>query len=100
MDAFKTAWRALTGAEREEKAKVIGAGRRYLDNVAVTNETRKLSPELVVGVELAFGGRLRCEELAPNEPWSRVPDAAWPNRRGRPVLDYAKSIVRRTRRIG
>jgi DNA-binding transcriptional regulator YdaS (Cro superfamily) len=90
MERFKAAWRALSGAERDALAEVIGAGRRYLDNVALENERRQLSPRFCVGVELAFKGKFTCEELAPDEPWRRVKDRAWPNKAGRPVLDYAE----------
>jgi DNA-binding transcriptional regulator YdaS (Cro superfamily) len=89
MERFKAHWRSLTGAERQELAKLIGAGRRYLDNVALENERRQLSPKFCVWTERATRGLFTCEELAPSEPWRRVKDRAWPVKEGRPVLDYA-----------
>lgn len=40
-------------------------------------------------IERATDGAVTCEELRPQEPWRRIPDACWPNPNGRPVLDFA-----------
>lgn len=90
MEAFKAAWRALRVSEREAKASIIGAGRRYLDNVALSNERRVLSPKFCVGVEKAFDGHITCESLAPDEAWGRLKDRSWPHKDGRPILDYGR----------
>ncbi len=37
----------------------------------------------------AHGEMVICEDLCQDEPWRRIPDKAWPNPKGRPVLDYA-----------
>ena len=91
MERFRAALRAMSGAERDELAKAIRAGRRYLDNIAVVNSTRCLSPRYSVYVERATKGRFTCEELLPDEPWRRIKDRAWPVKAGRPVLDYAEA---------
>ncbi len=40
-------------------------------------------------IERATNGLFTCEAMRPNSPWRRIPDKAWPNPKGRPVLDYA-----------
>lgn len=93
MERFKAAWRELSIAQREALADVIGAGRRYLDNVVLDSQAhRQLSPKVCVGIERAFEGRITCEELAPAEPWRRVKDRSWPNKAGRPLVDYAQRV--------
>ncbi len=47
------------------------------------------SAEYSVAIEYATSGAVTCEELRPDEPWSRIPDETWPNPKGRPVLDFA-----------
>lgn len=89
MERFKAHWRSLTGTERQELAARIGAGRRYLDNVALVGESRSLSPKYCVWTERATRGEFTCEELAPGEPWRRIKDSHWPVKAGRPVLDYS-----------
>lgn len=39
-------------------------------------------------IEKLSQGKLTCEELSPTVCWVRVPDASWPNPRGRPLVDY------------
>jgi len=50
---------------------------------------RRVPSDLCPGFERATGGAVTCEELRPDEPWRRIPDKAWPNPKGRPVLDFA-----------
>lgn len=54
-------------------------------------QNRRPSPETCVELERHTGGQVTCEETRPDLPWARTPDKTWPNRRGRPILDYAKA---------
>lgn len=40
-------------------------------------------------IERQTNGAVTCEDLRPEEPWRRIPDASWPHPGGRPVLDFA-----------
>jgi hypothetical protein len=40
-------------------------------------------------IELATEGVVTCEELRPDVPWTRIPDATWPHPKGRPLIDPA-----------
>lgn len=53
------------------------------------NENRPVPVERCAAIEQATAGSVTCEELRPDEPWSRIPDETWPNPKGRPVLDFA-----------
>jgi DNA-binding transcriptional regulator YdaS (Cro superfamily) len=50
---------------------------------------RPIPAEQCPAIEQATAGSVTCEELRPDEPWSRIPDETWPNPKGRPVLDFA-----------
>jgi DNA-binding transcriptional regulator YdaS (Cro superfamily) len=54
---------------------------------------RKPSAEACVELERHTDGAVTCEELRPDLSWSRIPDKAWPNKKGRPVLDFAKAAA-------
>lgn len=42
-------------------------------------------------IERLTGGVVTVEELCPDARWVRIPDAAWPHPKGRPVLDVAEA---------
>lgn len=54
---------------------------------------RRPGPEACVDMERESGGQITCEALRPDLPWSRQPDRSWPNKKGRPVLDFAKAAA-------
>lgn len=59
---------------------------------AVSNwRSRGTSPDdkHCVRIERATRGLVTVEELRPHHYWLRIPDPSWPNKGGRPVLDYA-----------
>lgn len=43
-------------------------------------------------IERGLGGSVTCEQMRPDLTWIRVPDQAWPNSAGRPLLDYSSRI--------
>jgi DNA-binding transcriptional regulator YdaS (Cro superfamily) len=50
-----------------------------------------VSAEGCAGVERATFGAVVCEELRPDLPWHRLPDACWPwHPAGRPLIDVAR----------
>ncbi len=55
--------------------------------------TRPVPQDRCPAIEKATGGAVTCEELRPDLTWSRIPDKSWPNKNGRPVLDFAKAAA-------
>lgn len=52
------------------------------------------SPENCAAIERATEGAVTCEELRPDDAWTRIKDRAWPwHPKGRPVLDVAREVV-------
>lgn len=51
---------------------------------------RRPGPEYCAAVEKATNGVVTCEELRPDLTWHRVPDRAWPGKRGRPLHDVSR----------
>jgi transposase-like protein len=51
---------------------------------------RRPPPHVCVELERLTGGAVTCNELRPDLPWSRTSDKKWPNKAGRPVLDFGK----------
>lgn len=52
---------------------------------------RRPPPAICVELERRTQGAVTCEELRADLPWSRTADKKWPNKGGRPVLDFAKA---------
>lgn len=68
-------------------ARAIGVEQAVVSNWRM-RERPPRAPQCVA-IERVTGGAVTCEELNTDEPWRRIPDKAWPNPKGRPVLDYA-----------
>jgi len=54
-----------------------------------TSGKRSVPSERCPSVELATDGVVTCEEMRPDIPWTRIPDATWPHPKGRPLIDPA-----------
>lgn len=90
MDELKAFLRDLADdASRDAFAQAGGTSVGHLRNVAYG--LRKAAPELCVEIERHSDGRITCESLRPDMPWTRTPDKLWPGKRGRPVLDFARA---------
>lgn len=53
-------------------------------------DSRKPPPAVCVEIERITAGAVTCDELRADLPWSRAADKKWPNKAGRPVLDFGK----------
>lgn len=70
---------------------------RRLSVVAVTvnqwaKGRRPIPDDKCVAIELATGGEVVCEDLAPGRRWVRVADDTWPHPGGKPLLDFSPSV--------
>lgn len=66
--------------------RLLGVGQNYVSNW----RARGLVPvERCAAIERTTG--VPADRLRPDAPWLRVRDRSWPNKAGRPVLDYAES---------
>ncbi len=66
--------------------RLLGVGQNYVSNW----RTRGIAPvERCAAIELHTG--IPADELRPDAPWRRIKDKSWPNKAGRPVLDYAEA---------
>lgn len=54
---------------------------------------RRPGAAICVEIERLTEGAVTCDELRADLPWSRTPDRKWPNKGGRPVLDFAKAAA-------
>lgn len=80
-----------SGVSQSELCRIIGAHApdvsRWLD------KTRKVPQDRCPLIEKATGGKVTCDELRKDLTWSRIEDKSWPNKKGRPVLDFAKAAA-------
>ena len=54
---------------------------------------RRPPPAVCVEIERHTAGVVTCDELRADLPWSRTADRKWPNKAGRPVLDFARAAA-------
>jgi DNA-binding transcriptional regulator YdaS (Cro superfamily) len=83
----------LSGAGRGAASRLgraIGAPPVLISQWA--SAARPIPAERCPAIERATNGAVTCEDLNPSEPWRRIPDKAWPNPKGRPVLDFAAAV--------
>ena len=86
---LKTYLTPMAKDDREAFAKRCNTSLGHIQNVMYG--LRACTTELAVAMEGGSAGNVDVETSCPDEKWVRVKDAAWPNRKGRPLLDHAAS---------
>lgn len=57
------------------------------------HEGRRPNADNCAALERVSNGAMTCEELRPDLAWSRIKDADWPGKRGRPVLEVSRDAI-------
>jgi hypothetical protein len=83
---------AISPTERAQAATKLRLHEQYVYQVLTGRRTAPLAR--CHEFEQAFAGRICCEQLRPDVPWHRVPDADWPwHPAGRPLIDVARVLL-------
>lgn len=70
-------------------AEKVGVSAQTLSNWRVRMPPEDYCPSL----ELALNGLMDCETLRPDTTWVRIKDRAWPNPKGRPLVDHSSKVA-------
>ena len=74
MDTFHTYFKALTKAERDAFAAVVGTSVAYLWQIAY--KQRRCAESLAIEIEKASTGAVRVEDLRPDVDWAYIRSSA------------------------
>lgn len=69
---------SMSKEERKVFAREVGSAFGHINNAAYG--LVGISPSLAMRLEKASKGRVRCEDLAPDEPWSYIRGSKTPRR--------------------
>lgn len=84
---LKTYLFSLSVEDRDVFARKCGTSRRHLQHIAYGYRTAP--PELAVAIERESKGSVPAD-VTLIAKWTRVRDASWPHKAGRPCFDPAK----------
>lgn len=70
-------------------ASAVGVSPQFVSQIK--GKDRRWPTERCPDVEKVTNGEVTCEELRPDLNWVRIPDASWPNPKGRPLVDHSKA---------